>query len=297
MTVSTDNILDIQGVSKHFTGFDLQNLTLSMQPGTITGLVGANGAGKSTTIKLILNLLRRDAGTIRIFGMDNIEDETAVKQRIGVVFDEPCFHDILNPRYISRYMAGLYPNWDQKVFQSYLKRFGLPETKNVKDYSRGMKMKLSIAAALSHNPDFLILDEPTSGLDPLVRDEILDIFLDFLQDERRAILLSSHITSDLDKVADTIALLDNGRLLFHEEKDSLRDSYVIVKGGAEQWDKLDSGKFIGWRKHRFGFDALCRRQDLRQFPNLPFERPTIEDIMLYFTKRHGDSTSAEDERI
>ena len=288
-TDNTDYILDIQHVSKHFAGFALEDISLSLQPGTITGLVGANGAGKSTTIKLILNLLHRDTGTIQIFGMDNIAEESAVKQRIGVVFDEPCFHDILSPYYIGQYMAGLYPNWDHKVFHAYLKRFGLPENKTVKEFSRGMKMKLSIAAAMSHHPDFLILDEPTSGLDPLVRDEILDIFLDFLQDERHAILLSSHITSDLDKVADTIALLDNGRLLFHEEKDSLRDNYVIVKGGTEQWEQLDTAKLVGWRKHRFGFEALCRRQNLRYLPNLPYERPTIEDIMLYFTKKQGES--------
>lgn len=296
MTVSTDNILDIRDVSKRFAGFALDNISLSIQPGTITGLVGANGAGKSTTIKLILNLLKRDTGTIRIFGMDNIEDEMAVKQRIGVVFDEPCFHDILSPKYIGQYMSSLYPNWEQKDFKAYLKRFGLPEDKNVKEYSRGMKMKLSIAAAMSHHPDFLILDEPTSGLDPLVRDEILDIFLDFLQDERHAILLSSHITSDLDKVADTIALLDNGKLLFHEEKDCLRDNYVIVKGGTDQWARLDTGKLIGWRKHRFGFEALCRREVLRQLPELPYERPTIEDIMLYFTKNHGDAADMEKKR-
>ena len=164
MTVSTDNILDIRDVSKRFADFALDNISLSIQPGTITGLVGANGAGKSTTIKLILNLLKRDTGTIRIFGMDNIEDEMAVKQRIGVVFDEPCFHDVLAPRQIGRYMKGLYADWDDQAFAGYLRDFSLPENKIVKEFSRGMKMKLAIAVALSHHAKLLILDVNCSTL-------------------------------------------------------------------------------------------------------------------------------------
>ena len=229
-----DTILEITGLTKEYDGFRLDNLSLAIEPGTITGLVGANGAGKSTTIKLILNLIRRDAGTIRVFGLDNIQNEREIKEKIGVVFDEPCFHETLAPRHIDGYMRGVYAGWDSARFRQFLQDFGLPENKAVKEFSRGMKMKLSIAAAMSHGASLLILDEPTSGLDPLVRDEILDMFLDFLQDESHAILLSSHITSDLDKIADTIALLHGGRLLFHEEKDVLREDYAVVKGGAEQ---------------------------------------------------------------
>ena len=280
-----DNILEIQGLTRQFDGFRLDNVSLSVAPGTITGLVGANGAGKSTTIKLILNLIRRDAGSIRLFGLDNIEQEAAVKKRIGVVFDEPCFHDLLAPRHIGRYMKGLYADWDDRAFTGYLRAFSLPENKIVKEFSRGMKMKLAIAAALSHHPDLLILDEPTSGLDPLVRDEILDIFLDFLQDETRAVILSSHITSDLDKVADTIALLHEGKLLFHEEKDALREDYVVVKGGADQRHALDAADFIGVRENAFGFEALCRRDAARRYPALTAERPTIEEIMLFYTRK------------
>lgn len=278
-----DAILEINGLKKSYADFQLSDLNLSIAPGTITGLVGANGAGKSTTIKLILNLIHRDAGSIRIFGMDNLEQETAVKERIGVVFDEPCFHDILTPVQISGYMGGLYPRWDAGRFQRYLKDFGLPDKKTIKDFSRGMKMKLSIAVAMSHGAELLILDEPTSGLDPLVRDEILDMFLEFLQDEKHAILLSSHITSDLDKIADTIALLDHGRLLFHEEKDELRDKYALVKGSREQLAALE-GQLVGLRENRFGFEGLCRREDVRQLPDLAADRPTIEEIMLFFTK-------------
>ena len=277
-------ILEIQGLCKRYADFQLSDISLSMAPGTITGLVGANGAGKSTAIKLILNLIRRDAGNIRVFGQDNLTEEAAVKERIGVVFDEPCFHDILTPLQISGYMHGLYGRWDETLFRRYLSAFSLPEKKPVKDFSRGMKMKLSIAAAMSHGAELLILDEPTSGLDPLVRDEILDIFLEFLQEESHAILLSSHITSDLDKIADTIALLDHGRLLFHEEKDALRDKYALVKGSREQLAALED-RLIGLRENRFGFEGLCLRQDVRRLPELTAERPTIEEIMLFFTKR------------
>ena len=239
-----DNILEIQGLTRRFDGFCLDNVNLSVAPGTITGLVGTNGAGKSTTIKLILNLIRRDAGSIRLFGLDNIEQETAVKKRIGVVFDEPCFHDVLAPRQIGRYMKGLDADWDDQAFAGYLRDFSLPENKIVKEFSRGMKMKLAIAAALSHHPDLLILDEPTSGLDPLVRDEILDIFLDFLQDETRAVILSSHITSDLDKVADTIALLHEGKLLFHEET-AESCGQVLFKACEDRGHIAEVGKHAG----------------------------------------------------
>lgn len=281
-----NNIIEISGLCKQYQDFRLQDLNLSIAPGTITGLVGANGAGKSTTLKLILNLIRRDAGSIKVFGKDNIAEETAIKKDIGVVFDEPCFHDLLSPAHIDQYMAGLYPDWDSRLFGRYLQQFSLPKNKVVKEFSRGMKMKLSIAVALSHRPRLLLLDEPTSGLDPLVRDEILDIFLDYLQQEDHAILLSSHITSDLDKIADTIALLDHGKLLFHEEKDELRDKYVLVKGGNDLLETIGQDRMVGVRKNQFGFEGLCLRENLPHMAGtrLETERPTIEEIMLFFTR-------------
>ena len=285
------SVIEMRDVSKRYGDFALESLNLSIAPGTITGLVGANGAGKSTTIKLLLNLIRRDAGDIRILGMDAVADETAIKRQVGVVFDEPCFHEILSAQQIGRYMRHVYPTWDDGAYTRYLKQFALPDTKPVKEFSRGMKMKLSIAAALCHHPKLLILDEPTSGLDPLVRDEILDLFLDFLQDETHSILLSSHITSDLDKIADTIALIDHGRLLFHEEKDVLREKYVLVKGGLDQLEQLDSRLLIGVHKHRFGFEALCRSEQLPRDAGLVAERPTIEEIMLFFTRRSKEEES------
>ena len=277
-------VIEIENLRKEYAGFALQDLTLTIEEGTITGLVGANGAGKSTTLKLILNLIRRDAGTIRVFGLDNREREAEVKAQIGVVFDEPCFHEILSPRQISGYMGALYPTWDPAFFRSLLERFSLPRDKVVKEFSRGMKMKLSIAAAMAHHPRLLLLDEPTSGLDPLVRDEILDMFLDFLQDERHSVVLSSHITSDLEKVADTIALIDKGRLLFHEEKDRLREQYVLVKGSTAQLEKLDRNQLIGVRTNEYGFEALARSRRQAALSGLVVEPPTIEDIMLFYTR-------------
>lgn len=279
------NVIEIQGLCKKYDGFLLDHLNLTIEQGTITGLVGANGAGKSTTIKLLLNLIRRDAGSIHIFGQDLLTDDRSIKQQIGVVFDEPCFHTILSPKQISRYMRSLYADWDDALFTEYLRQFSLPDNKVVKEYSRGMKMKLSIAAAMAHHPHLLILDEPTSGLDPLVRDEILDLFLDFLQDEKNSILMSSHITSDLEKVADTIALIDKGRLIFHEEKDTLREQFTLIKGTEEQLNKMPKDELIGVRKNHFGFEALTKSRDLiRRFPGCSGERPSIEEIMLFYTR-------------
>ncbi len=277
-------VIEIEGLRKEYDGFTLQDLNLAVEEGTITGLVGANGAGKSTTLKLILNLIRRDAGAIRVFGLDNRAHEREIKQQIGVVFDEPCFHEILTPKQIDGYMGALYDAWDSRLFQELLERFSLPGKKAVKEFSRGMKMKLSIAAAMAHHPRLLLLDEPTSGLDPLVRDEILDLFLDFLQDERHSIVLSSHITSDLEKIADTIALIDRGRLLFHKEKDRLREQYVLVKGSAAQLEQIDPDLLVGVRKNEYGFEALSKTRRLPSLNGLAVERPTIEDIMLFATK-------------
>lgn len=276
--------LQLTGLKKRYGDFVLDIPDFRVEAGTITGLVGANGAGKSTTIKLILGLIQRDEGTVRVLGMDNRDEEAAIKQEIGVVFDEPCFHGLLTPLQIGRTLSHWYAKWDGSLYRHYLEKFGLPAGKPFQDFSRGMKMKLSIAAALCHHPRLLLLDEPTGGLDPLVRDEILDLFLEFLQEEDHSIVLSSHITSDLDKIADTIALIDHGRLLFHEEKDVLRDRYALVKGSADQLAALNRQDLVGVRENRFGFEALCRRETARLHPELACERPDIEQIMLFFTR-------------
>ena len=250
------------------------------------GLVGQNGAGKTTLLKLILNLIARDSGEISVLGMDNRKEEMAIKQRLGVVMDESAFHDFLTPQKVSNIMAGIYPNWDEGQFAGYLQRFGLRPGDLIKNFSRGMKAKLSIAAALSHAPQLLLLDEPTSGLDPVVRDEILDIFAEFIGDGEHSILISSHITSDLERVADYIALLDGGQLIFCEEKDALLYGYSVLKGTREQLERLDRSELIGLRETSFGFDALVERseENRRRFEGLVFDRCTLEEMVLYFIR-------------
>ena len=286
-----DNILEIQGLTRRFDGFCLDNVNLSVAPGTITGLVGANGAGKSTTIKLILNLIRRDAGSIRLFGLDNIEQETAVKKRIGVVFDEPCFHDVLAPRQIGRYMKGLYADWDDQAFAGYLRDFSLPENKIVKEFSRGMKMKLAIAAALSLHPKLLILDEATSGLDPVVRSEILDLFLEFIEDENHSILLSSHITSDLEKVADYIVFIHNRQIVFQMEKDTLLERFAACKCGKGELSRFEQAHILGHRESRFDLEFLVDNAPLvrKAYPELLTEPASIDDIMTFFVKGSNET--------
>ncbi|ERI97495.1 ABC transporter ATP-binding protein [bacterium 210820-DFI.6.52] len=282
----TQNCLELRGVGKSYGSFALRDVDLSVPKGCIMGLVGQNGAGKTTLLKLILNLIARDSGEISVLGMDNRKEEMAIKQRLGVVMDESAFHDFLTPQKVSNIMAGIYPNWDEGQFAGYLQRFGLRPGDLIKNFSRGMKAKLSIAAALSHAPQLLLLDEPTSGLDPVVRDEILDIFAEFIGDGEHSILISSHITSDLERVADYIALLDGGQLIFCEEKDALLYGYSVLKGTREQLERLDRSELIGLRETSFGFDALVERseENRRRFEGLVFDRCTLEEMVLYFIR-------------
>lgn len=250
------------------------------------GIHRGNGAGKSTTIKAMLNLVHRDAGTVEILGMDLDNHEKEIKERIGVVFDECCFHDNLTPADISKILGNISQNWDGRLYQTYLARFGLGETKKIKEFSRGMKMKLGIAAALSHNPDVLILDEATSGLDPIVREEILDIFLDFIQDENHAVLISSHITSDLDKIADYLTFIHHGRIVFSACRDELMDSMGMVKCSTGDLTGIGKDQIIRSRTNQFGCEVLIR--DKRKFaaghPEAVIDPVTTESIMLFYSR-------------
>ncbi|MDX9917755.1 MAG: ABC transporter ATP-binding protein [Gudongella sp.] len=281
-----DDILKIENLSKSYDDFTLKNINFTIPQGAIMGLVGENGAGKTTTIKLILNLIKRDAGRIEIFGLDNVENEMEVKERIGVVLDESNFYIDLNPNDISKVMGNIYKNWDNNIFFSYLKQFNLPKNKTIRDLSKGMKMKLSIAIALSHQPDLLILDEPTSGLDPIVRNEILDIFLDFIQDEEKSILFSTHITSDLDKIADYISFIHGGELVLTENKDELINDYGIIKCGKEDFNKIDKDHMIGYRKNQFGYEILISNKENAQikYKGLALDSVNLEDIMLFYIR-------------
>ena len=278
--------IEVSNLSKKFDRFQLKNINLTLPKGSIMGFIGENGAGKTTTIKLMLNQLNSDSGTIRILGYDHRKDEKKIKQDIGVVFDESYFHDNLKPAHISKIMRRIYTQWDEALFYDYLGRFKLPVDKITKDLSRGMKMKLSIATALSHHPKLLILDEATSGLDPVVRNEILDLFLEFIQDEDHSILFSSHITSDLEKVADYITFLHEGAIIFSESKDELLYEYGLLLCGAEDFKSVDKRDIIGHRESRFGHEILVKNKEQmkRKYKGLTIDSVTIEDIMLFYVK-------------
>ena len=278
------NALEIRNLTKNYNGFSLGPINLVLPSGCIMGFIGENGAGKSTTIKLILDLIKRDSGEITILGNSLDTRNIAMKEQIGVVLDESSFPENLKMHEIDAVLKNCYRTWDSNCFNKYCCKFALPEKKAVREYSRGMKMKLAIAAALSHHSRLLILDEATSGLDPVVRDEILDVFLEFIQDERNSIFLSSHIISDLEKICDYITFIHQGKLLFCEEKDILLDKYVVAKCTAEQYAALDPKAVVGTRKSSFGVDVLALRNQIPR--NILTDPASIEDIMLYLVKEH-----------
>lgn len=279
----------INQLSKQYPDFCLNGVNLEIPMGSIMGLIGENGSGKSTTIKAMLDIVKRDGGSVEILGRNMEDQEQEIKEEIGVVFGESQFHGFLNAEQISRILGKIYKNWDKKLFCSYLKRFSLPEDKKVKDYSRGMAMKLAIAAALSHHPRLLILDEATSGLDPVARDEILDLFFEFIEDGKHAVLIASHITSDLDKVADYITMIHKGSILFSKEKDILMEEMGILRCGNEEFDRLSQSgiEIVGTRRHAYGTESLIRGREAvkLRFPELVVDPANIEEIMLYYVRR------------
>ena len=282
-----ENALRIENLSKTYPDFALRDVSLTIPCGSIMGFVGENGAGKSTTIKLILNMLHRESGCIQVLGMDNLKEEKAVKERLGVVLGEPNLPGNMNGIKISRMMSGIYSRWEEEAFFANLDKFGLKKEMKLKAYSRGMKMKLSIAMALSHQAQLLILDEPTSGLDPIVRDEILDIFLDFIQDETHSIFVSSHIVEDLEKIADYITFIHKGRILLSEDKDSLLEKYVVLKGPTEAVLQYAPSQLIGYKENSFGAQAMIEKRHVKNNPRsetLAADPARIQDIMLYFVK-------------
>ena len=278
--------IEAEGLTKEYHQFTLKQATMKIPCGSIMGFVGENGAGQSTMIKGILNLYRRDGGTVKIFGTPVEDMKPEQKEEIGVVFDGCFFHDTLKVKEVQKIMEHTYRHWQRDVFADYLKRFKLSEEKKVKELSRGMKMKLSLAVALSHQAKLLILDEATSGLDPVARDQILDIFLDFIQDEEHSILVSSHILSDLEKVADYITFIDHGEVMFTKSKDELLNDYGMVKCKREDLVTLDSNHVVGVRKNRFGCEVLVdnRRELEKREHSYVIDAASIEEIMLFCTK-------------
>lgn len=278
------NAIELRNVNKALGDFSIQDLTLALPEGTICGLVGENGAGKSTTIRLLTGALKADSGELRTLGADPASPAfRAAKEDIGVVLDDTFFPGCMDAQLIGRVMAGTYQNWDQAVYEGFLSRFALPLKKRFQDYSRGMRMKLGIAVALSHRPQLLVLDEATAGLDPIVRDEVVELLRGYALETGCSILISSHILSDLEKLCDYIAFLHRGQLLFCEEKDRLLDRCGIFTGSAAQAQELDEAAVIGGEESGLGGVRLLVRREL--VPDcIPLEKPTVEDVILFTAK-------------
>lgn len=281
-------ILEVNNLRKEFKNFILDNISFKLEPGYIMGFIGPNGAGKSTTIKLIMNLLKKDSGEIKIFGKDHIKHEKEVKNRIGFVYDENYYYEDLTINSMKNIVASFYSNWDDDKFYQYIKEFDLNPKAKIKTLSKGMKMKFSLAVALSHNADLIIMDEPTSGLDPVFRREILDILYSVIQDDTKSIFFSTHITTDLEKVADYITFINKGKIVFSQAKDDILENYAIVKGGLDILNENIRKEFIGLRETRVGFEALT--DNVNKIRNLfgdkvLMEKASLEDIMVYTVRR------------
>ena len=282
------NAIELSHINKSFGDFAIRDLNLTVPSGTICGLVGENGAGKSTTIRLLMGALAADSGTAAVLGTDVSSPEfREVKEDIGVVLDEAYFPESLNAVQVGKIMAATYRRWDQRLYDSYLKRFDLPEKKQFKDFSRGMRMKLAIAVALSHQPKLLVLDEATAGLDPIVRDEVLDIFNEFTREEDHSILISSHILSDLEKLCDYIAFIHKGDLLFCQEKDRLLEEYGIFEDSRENLDCLQPEAIVAREESRYGGVRALIKRDLAP-AGFRLEKPTVEDVVLFLVKGAKD---------
>lgn len=286
--------LEVKNLSKSFGDFALDGVSFSLPQGYIMGFIGPNGAGKSTTIRILLGLLRRDGGDVKILGQDPMLQNEEIKQRIGVVFDENYLYETLTLLDMKRVVAPFYKRWDEARFREYIDRFSLPLQKKIKDLSKGMKMKFALSLALSHHADLLLLDEPTSGLDPIVRSQFLEILQELIEDEGKSVFFSTHITSDLERIADYITLIDGGKICFSITKDEMLERYSLVKGGRELLTDSMKEKLIGFKEHAFGFEGLTERKGelMREYKEgIVFEKPTLDEMMIYYTRRNPDGTA------
>ena len=283
-----DNILELHQVCKTFprTNFTLDHVSFSIPYGSIMGFVGENGAGKTTTIGCVLNTVSKDSGTIKIFGKELADTDTELKEKIGVVYDGDNFPAYWTAEQLSDVMQGLYANWDNDLFKKYLNDFRLLPGQKIKSYSRGMTMKLAVAAALSHHPQLLILDEATSGLDPIMRDDMLDVFLEFVQDENHSILLSSHITSDLEKISDYITFIHNGKLIMAASKNDLVYNFAVMRCKESQFLELDPGDILAYRKRDYQIDVLVSNANeiQRKYRNAVIDHVSVDEIILLLVK-------------
>ena len=277
-----EKAFEIINLNKSYKGFSLKNVNLTLPKGYIMGFVGANGAGKSTTIGCLLNMVKADSGSIKILGRETAKLTAADKEKLGVVMDGCPFAEVFNVMDIKKVISNIYKTFDDEQFEKLIKKFNLPKDKQIKEFSTGMRAKLNIAVALSHKAELLVLDEATSGLDPVVRDEILDILLEFVQDENKSIFISSHITSDLEKICDYIAFIKNGEIIFVENKDELKDKYALIHCTKQQFEEIDPSAVVGTKQTEFNVSALVFKEAVKE--GVVAEKPSIEDIMLYSTK-------------
>ena len=289
---SNKNILQVKNLNKTFKEFKLQNINFSLEKGYIMGLIGPNGSGKTTLIKILMGLMKSDSGDISIFGLDKNDKKNCIpiKERIGFVYDENYFYEELTVKATKNFIAPFYKNWNEDKFIQLQNNFNLPENRKVKELSKGMKMKLSLALALAHNPDLIIMDEPTSGLDPVFRSEVLDILRDVIQNEEKGILFSSHITNDLDKIADYITFINNGEMVFSKSKEEIGDEFLLVRGDTtllESFGEDERDCFISIKKNAFGFDGLSKDPGkVKKFcgDGALYEKASLEDIMVYYAR-------------
>lgn len=280
------NMLEVSSINKTYNSFKLKDISFSVPSGSIMGLIGQNGAGKSTIIKSILNLINLDRGQVKVFNEVLGENNKHLNNDIGVVFDDIHFYDGLNVKEIEKIVKNIYSNWDRDTFFNYTNKFKLPTDKKIKNFSKGMKMKLSISIALSHRPKLLILDEATSGLDPITRDEMLDIFLDFIQDENHSILISSHITSDLEKIADYITFIHDGEILFSKNKDELIYDYGVIKCSKDKFNDIDKEDIVSYRENDYNYEVLINNKEnlARKYNKFVIDNTNLEEIMLLYVK-------------
>jgi len=285
-----DNILEIKNLHKSYKNFTLDNLSFNVERGSVMGFIGPNGSGKSTTIKLIMNLIKKDSGNINVFGLDNLNYNKEIKEKIGFVYDENYFYEKLNIIEMKNILRPFYKSWNDSLFEKFIKEFELPKKSKIETLSKGMKMKFSLAVALCHNAELIIMDEPTSGLDPVFRSELLDILYNIIQDENVSIFFSTHITTDLEKIADYITFINKGKLVFSQTKDEIVENYGLVKGGKELLDNDTRREFVSIKESSFGFEALTNDiVKARKIFNGKgiIERASLEDIMVY-TVRGSD---------
>lgn len=280
------NIIEFTNITKNYENFKLGEINLSLPSGQIIGLIGENGAGKTTLIKTLLKIISIDSGSIKVFGKNLDSAETSIKEDIGLVLDNSFLPELITVKDVNPIMQGIYKNWDSNLFNKYLTAFNLPLKKQIKALSKGMKKKLEIATALAHHPKLLILDEPTSGLDPVVRSEVLDIFMDFIQDEEHTILFSTHITSDLEHIADRIVFLNQGQIVLNKERDEILDNFGLVKCDKDDFKEIAKEDYLSFKKNKYNYEVLVKDKSkvAKKYKNLVIDKITLEELMLLMIK-------------